>query len=125
MAERQAEPLPAAPSSSSSSSAQVAQDGHLRDGGGWIREYWVISIGLETSLYEELLYDVPDVRFVTVDVRPYIRAPPPHHRPYGNQYPDPQVVRRIEGSPGFDRAVNACSEVLRVHGIVMVGYKSG
>ena len=35
------------------------------------------------------------------------------------------VVRRIEGHPGFDRAVNACSETLRAHGIVIVGCKSG
>ena len=125
MAVRQAEPLPTAPSSSSSSSAQVAQDGHLRDGGGWIREYWVISIGLETSLYEQLMHDVPDVRFVTVDVRPYIPSLEPYHRPYGNLYPDPRVVRRIEGHPGFDRAVNACSETLRAHSIVIVGCKSG
>ena len=66
MAEPQAEPLP----------AQVPQDSNRSDDGGLISEYFVVSIGLQSRLYHELLAEVHNLREVVVDVRHKIKAPP-------------------------------------------------
>ena len=46
----------------------------------FVEEYFVVSVGLETELYRELLREVTNLHRVLVDIRWGIPAPPPEER---------------------------------------------
>ena len=69
------------------------------------KEYFVVSMGWETRLYEEFLPDVTDLSEVVVDVRDYIEAPPPEERIKPEIYPDASMVARIHAHKDFDLVV--------------------
>ena len=89
------------------------------------QEYFVVSMGLETWLYHDLLKEIHNLREVVVDVRDKIKAPPKGSRIKGARYPDARVVAQIIIHEDFPLVVSNCEKVLEDRGIVVVGCKSG
>lgn len=86
--------------------------------------FMVLSIGIATRLYEDLVDLLPEVEDVTVDIRQWIKAP---HRSQRIRavFPDERVKYQVKSSAGFEQALDACNRILRRFGIVVIGCKSG
>ena len=89
----------------------------------YVAEYFVVSMGIETELYRTLLHKCPEISGIVVDIRDGLRPPPSGQR--GGKWPDQHVIDRIEALAGFEPAVEACTTVLRNHGIVIPACSGG
>ena len=94
----------------------------------------VITMGMDTHLYRELMHWVPQVVHWTVDVRRdpehpdgWLSAPPRHERISGS-WPDRGIVSQVKnfnGPAAFRAAVRACKEKLERFGVVIVCCRGG
>ena len=88
------------------------------------RHLSIVSLGLETSLWREILHWAPELEAVKVDVRDFLPAPPRRYRPRGD-HRAPAVVAEIVHAPQFLLAKAAVETVLHTSSMVLVGCKSG
>ena len=84
----------------------------------------IVSLGLDSSLWEEARRWAPELDAVRVDVRPFLPAPPRGRRPQGN-HRTPAVIALILASPRFLAARAAVDDVLYTSSIVLVGCSGG
>ena len=84
----------------------------------------VISLGIRTYAYDQLVRMEPRICEVLVDVRSYVNAPPRHRR-VNEVYPHAAIIDAVKMQCGYECCVSACAHVLRSQGIVVIGCKGG
>ena len=84
----------------------------------------IVSVGIESFFFTELIKEDSNLWRYVVDVRSFIRPPPREHRT-GTVFPDVAVVAQVRGSPGFQNAQYACRHVLEKYGLAIIGCRGG
>ena len=84
----------------------------------------VISLGNTTPLWCYIRQEIPEAKYLIVNVTEWLRAPPRQERVKG-YFPDDNVVSQIRNHDGFNKAKDACESTLGKYGIALVACKGG